>query len=224
MTWTKLSDDFTDDCWRLSDAAFRLHVEALVWSNRKLLDLVIDSADLNRFGAKSARIDEAVAELVESGWWEPTDTGFRIVHHGVYQRTAEAVLNQQKANHENGRKGGRPAGPPRERAPRKRTPETDSLTDSLTDSVSTSSDADVQETHSLTETETDSPTERDGTGIDEATIYESEGHDVVTPNWKSKMIPNAVCPVCDRPFTSPDPERFTVCPVQDDAHARARAA
>lgn len=26
MTWTKLSDDFSDDCWRLSDAAWRLHI------------------------------------------------------------------------------------------------------------------------------------------------------------------------------------------------------
>ncbi|MGC7224587.1 hypothetical protein RBA13_22790, partial [Mycobacteroides abscessus subsp. massiliense] len=41
MTWTKLSDDYGDDCWRLSDAAFRTHTEGLCWSNRKLLDLVI---------------------------------------------------------------------------------------------------------------------------------------------------------------------------------------
>ena len=34
MTWTKLSDDFGDDCWELSDAAYRLHVEGLLWSNR----------------------------------------------------------------------------------------------------------------------------------------------------------------------------------------------
>jgi hypothetical protein len=31
MTWTKLSDDFSDDCWELSDAAVRLHMEGLVW-------------------------------------------------------------------------------------------------------------------------------------------------------------------------------------------------
>ncbi len=29
MTWTKLSDDFSDDCWTLSDQAFRLHTEGL---------------------------------------------------------------------------------------------------------------------------------------------------------------------------------------------------
>ena len=28
MTWTKLSDDFSDDCDQLSSDAFRLHVEA----------------------------------------------------------------------------------------------------------------------------------------------------------------------------------------------------
>ena len=38
MTWTKLSDDYSDDCWTLSDAAYRTHTDGLVWSNRKLLN------------------------------------------------------------------------------------------------------------------------------------------------------------------------------------------
>jgi hypothetical protein len=41
MTWTKLSDDFSDDCWQLSDAAYRLHVDGLNWSNRKLLNCLL---------------------------------------------------------------------------------------------------------------------------------------------------------------------------------------
>ena len=240
MTWTKLSDDFTDDCWRLSDAAFRVHVEALVWSNRKLLDLVIEVDDLHQLASKSASTAEAVAELVGAGWWEPIDDGFRIIHHGVYQRTAEAVLAQQKANTENGRKGGRPAGPPREKAPRQRS-KTHSVSDSLSDSVSDSvlpnddtkthsvsepvdnSPENGLKTHSLTEMETESPSERDGTGLGEVTTYESKEPAMpTTPNWKSKMIPNRKCRVCGNLFTSPDPERFEVCPVQDDAHAAAR--
>lgn len=40
MTWTKVSDDFTDECWTLSDEAFRLHIEGLTWSNRKRDELV----------------------------------------------------------------------------------------------------------------------------------------------------------------------------------------
>jgi hypothetical protein len=29
--WTKLGDEFGDATWNLSDAAFRTHVEALMW-------------------------------------------------------------------------------------------------------------------------------------------------------------------------------------------------
>ena len=38
MTWTKLGDEYGDQCWKLSDSAHRLHTEALVWSNRRHLD------------------------------------------------------------------------------------------------------------------------------------------------------------------------------------------
>ena len=38
MTWTKLGDEYGGECWELSDAAFRLHIEGLVWSNGKALD------------------------------------------------------------------------------------------------------------------------------------------------------------------------------------------
>ncbi len=114
MSWTKLSDDFTDDCWSLSDAAFRLHVEGLCWSNRKLLDLVLDAADVRRF----AKHPEAVEELLAVGWWTAAEDGtdtYVIRHHGVYQRPKETVLKVQGAAVKNGRKGGRP---PREQVPR----------------------------------------------------------------------------------------------------------
>jgi hypothetical protein len=138
VTWTKLSDDFSDDCWRLSDAAFRLHVEGLVWANRKLVDLRLAKDDMVRWAKRPGAVDE----LLAAGWWRDSGDHYEIVHHGVYQRSREAILKQQEANQRNGAKGGRPKGPPRERPPRKRSPKTDSLTDSLTEL----------------------PTERDGTG------------------------------------------------------------
>lgn len=130
MTWTKLSDDFSDDCWRLSDEAFRLHVEGLLWSNRKLLDLVLLKDEMRLW----AKRPEAAQELVNCGWWVDHGDRYTIVHHGAYQRTREAVLNQQAVNTKNGKKGGKPK---REQVVDLRPaepPETESVSESLGES------------------------------------------------------------------------------------------
>ncbi len=101
MSWAKLSDDYGDDCWTLSDAAFRLHVDGLCWSNRKLLDLRIPKADLPRV----SRRPEAAAELVAVGWWSDEGGAYTIRHHACYQRAAEDVLRQQEVNKANRAKG-----------------------------------------------------------------------------------------------------------------------
>lgn len=110
MTWAKLSDDYSDDCWTLSDAAFRLHTEGLIWSNRKLLDCVLPKDDLRRFAKRS----DAVQELLDTGFWQESKDGgsYIIRHHADYQRDREAVIAQQEANRANGKKGGRPPGIP----------------------------------------------------------------------------------------------------------------
>jgi hypothetical protein len=119
VSWTKISDDFSDDCWTLSDAAFRLHVEGLVWSNRKLLDNRVPVDDLRRF----ARTPDALEELLAVGWWTREGDVLVIRHHAGYQHTRDQVLKRQAANAANGRKGGRPK-TPRERV------ETDSVSES----------------------------------------------------------------------------------------------
>ena len=167
MTWTKLSDDFSDDCWELSDAAVRLHMEGLVWSNRKLLDCRLVKDEMVRWAKRPG----AAEELVAAGWWRDDGTVYVIVHHAIYQRAREAVLKQQDANQKNGQKAGRPKGPPRERAPRKRRAKTESVSEPVseavlptvgpeTESVSTPHAKAQVKTESLTE----SPTEMDGTG------------------------------------------------------------
>jgi len=123
VTWTKLSDDFADDCETLSDAAFRLHVEGLCWSNRKLLDCIIPVDHLRRF----ARDPGSVDELLAVGWWSRIADTYVIRHQATYQRTREQVVRQQEANAVNGRKGGRPSLP-------KPPGETQSVSDSLSDS------------------------------------------------------------------------------------------
>jgi hypothetical protein len=107
MTWTKLSDDFGEDCWTLSDAAFRLHVEALVWSNFKLLDGRITKDDLRRF-AKNPDAADTVTELLDCGFWIDDGDAFVIVHHLPHQPTREQVIAFRQSRQQNGRKGGRP--------------------------------------------------------------------------------------------------------------------
>jgi hypothetical protein len=109
MTWTKTSDDYEDDCWALSDPAYRLHHDGLTWSNRKLLDCRIPKEDLHRF-----KRPQAIGELLERGFWEEDGDFYVIVHHAAYQRTAEQVIRMQDSRRANGAKGGRPKGPARE--------------------------------------------------------------------------------------------------------------
>jgi hypothetical protein len=127
MTWTKLSDDFADDCWSLSAEAFRLHTEGLVWSNRKLLDCRIPESDVRRF----ARHPQAIDELLAVGWWVADGDHYVIRHHARYQRERSRVLNQQAVNKANALKGGRPPKPSREVWP-----ETESVSESASDSQS----------------------------------------------------------------------------------------
>jgi hypothetical protein len=121
MTWTKLSDDYSDDCWTLSDAAFRLHTEGLIWSNRKLLNLRLAKDEIRRWATCSnGDIMVTLNELVDCGWWVDDGDAYVIVHHGAYQRTSEQVLKQQERSRINGKAGGRPTGVPREQAARLR--------------------------------------------------------------------------------------------------------
>lgn len=131
MTWGKFSDDYADDCWQLSDAAFRLHTEGLLWNARKLLDCRIPKDDVRRF----AKNPDAVDELLAVGWWTNDVDAYYIRHHASYQPTRESVLARQAVNAANGRKGGRPRKPTREVSElSSNPPETQSVSDSQSDS------------------------------------------------------------------------------------------
>lgn len=94
MTWTKLGDEFTDECWTLTDAAFRLHVEGLVWSNRKGTDGQLAKDEMRRW----ARHPEAAEELVAIGWWVDRGQHYEIIHHIGYQRTRAQLAHQSITN------------------------------------------------------------------------------------------------------------------------------
>lgn len=95
--WTKIGDEFVDDAADLSDAAVRTHLEALAWSNRRLLDLVIPKRDLRRF-AFSETADAAVTELVNVGWWEDCGNCWALVYRPEWQQSREQVEKRREDN------------------------------------------------------------------------------------------------------------------------------
>lgn len=69
MTWCKLGDEFPAAARDLTDAEYRMHVDALCWSALRLLDLHIPKAEVRRF-AESPDAEAAVKGLAVKGWWE----------------------------------------------------------------------------------------------------------------------------------------------------------
>jgi hypothetical protein len=152
MTWTKLSDDFSDDCWELSDAAVRLHVEGLNWTMRKLTGGALFKDEMLRWAKRPG----AAEELTDRGYWRDEGDCYYIVHHMGYQRGPDKVLAQQEVNRQNGKKGGRPRGADI------RPPETDSVNGSVSESVNGMGAKPKEKTDSVS----DSKTERDWSGLD----------------------------------------------------------
>lgn len=103
MPFTTTSDDYEDDCWSLSDAAYRLHHDGLTWVNRKLLDMRMPKEDMRRM-----KRPEAVQELLDAEFWTDEGDHYRIRHQARYQKTREQVLRFQESRRKNGAKGGRP--------------------------------------------------------------------------------------------------------------------
>ncbi len=91
MTWTKLGAEWPDEARHLSSDAYRLHVDALCYSNRLLTDLFINKIEVRRF-AWVADPDAAARELVAGGWWEDRGTRWYIgAKFAGWQRSREQV-------------------------------------------------------------------------------------------------------------------------------------
>ena len=103
MTWTKLSDDFADQCSSLSDAAFRTHAEALIWTMRRETAGYITAQDIRRF-AESPHAEMAVQELVACGWWSIDGQGYRVNHHMEHQPEPDLIAKRRELGAERQRK------------------------------------------------------------------------------------------------------------------------
>lgn len=98
MTWTKLGDEFSDEARDLTDAEHRTHVDALVWSNRRGLDLLIPKRDLRKF-AESPDAESAVVGLVVKGWWaDRGDSWYAGLRFPEWQLERAVVSQRKEAN------------------------------------------------------------------------------------------------------------------------------
>lgn len=97
MVWTKLSDDFPEQCADLTDAAFRTHVEGLIWTMDRESGGQVLAKDVKRLAESEAR-DAAVTELVAAGFWAKTPGGYRIAHHMEHQPEPEVLVRRREAD------------------------------------------------------------------------------------------------------------------------------
>jgi len=95
MTWTKLGDEFLPAAAELTDAEYRTHVEALIWSSWRLLDLQLPKADVRRF-AESPDAAAAITGLVTKGWWEDRGNIWYIgLRWPEWQQTRDVVTKRK---------------------------------------------------------------------------------------------------------------------------------
>jgi hypothetical protein len=95
VTWTKLGDEFGTESRDLTDAEFRTHVEALCWSNWRLLDLHIPKRDIQRF-TESPAAAGAIEGLAVKGWWQDRgDTWYIGVRFPEWQRSRAQVESRR---------------------------------------------------------------------------------------------------------------------------------
>ena len=89
MTWIKLDDGFPSNpkIVGLSNAGFRLYIEALCYSGRYLTDGQIPAPALARL-----QCVEASDELIEAGLWARAEDGIEILSYMEYQTSKTEVL------------------------------------------------------------------------------------------------------------------------------------
>jgi hypothetical protein len=100
----------------LTDAAFRLHVEAIFWCARNLTDGFIAQADLASV-SRYRRPEGYVTELVDRGAWDVAVGGWRIHDFLVWQDSRDKVLRVREQRRKAGSTGGLRSGESRRSKP-----------------------------------------------------------------------------------------------------------
>ena len=173
--FAKLSLDYADHpkIQALSDTAFRLHVELMLYCRKYLTDGRVPNRVANRMGS------EAVSELMTNSGDNPSltqnsDGSYQLYGYSDNQETKADVDARRLVNGQNGRRGGRPG---------KQT-ETQSVTESLPQSVIKRG----SEKKAETETETETETEHIGTSAEAEVQKPSTRGTRLREGWKPEVV------------------------------------
>lgn len=103
MTWSKFGTEFRDECGEaaLSDAAFRTHVEAVMYLyGVESMELRVQRRQIRKW-AGSDDFEAAIVELVRVGFWEADGDGWRVIHHaGVFRASLGYQLRERERSKE----------------------------------------------------------------------------------------------------------------------------
>lgn len=96
MPWANFDDAFTEHpkIDALTDAAFRLHVAGICYSNRHLTDGYIDANRIARLVPRYKR--SALQELMHGGLWLPADGGYRIHDYLDWNRSKQQIEQERE--------------------------------------------------------------------------------------------------------------------------------
>ena len=91
MTMVRLGTELPHECREISDAAFRLVIEAWCWSVSRQLDDIVPKRDIRRFAETSSDLRDITGELVDAGMWLDLGDAYDIGHRFRWQWTRAQV-------------------------------------------------------------------------------------------------------------------------------------
>jgi hypothetical protein len=98
MSWARIDDSFPEHpkIQRISDKAYRLHVNALCYCNRNLTDGVLSTAAVRAQKTAIRATKRHVEELVDGALWGPLTGGYEI-HDFLEWNPSAAVVKRKRA-------------------------------------------------------------------------------------------------------------------------------
>lgn len=211
MTWTKFGAEFRDECAEaeLSDAAFRTHVEAIMYLyGIEAMDMQIQRR-LVRKWAGSDHYQAAIDELVRLRFWVAEGSGWKVIHHEDVFRQSLAAQQKKRTTE-------------KERQRNKRAVSSDTNTGT---NVGTNTDTNVGPTQSVRQTDRQSSyNEAPQSELDDENIDEETG-EILDPSpdpWANQpsTYPSCSIPGCAELLVSAQRQQSGVCFV----HSKRAAA